>query len=252
MVTTSRPLTLVTGAARGIGAEIAVRLAADGHDLALTYRVRHDEAEQVAARCRTLGAEVDLFRLDLGDLDAVAALGPEVVLRCGRWDNLVNNAATIGRIGPFDEVPVSEVQRLLAINATAPFVLTQAAVRHFAHRHGGRGGAVVNVSSTAVDTGGAHTYVHYAMSKAALSCLTTGVAQEYAREGIRVNTVTPGTTVTEIHAEAGRPDAPAERAAGLPFGRAARAEEIAGAVAFLLSPGAGYVSNAEIRVAGAK
>ena len=129
----------------------------------------------------------------------------------------------------------------------APLVITRAAVEHF-RAHGG--GAIVNISSGAATTGAPHTYIPYAMSKAALNLLTVGAAKEFAAEGIRVNTVSPGTTFTEIHAAAGRPDAPQERAPGLPMGRAAYPEEIVGAVAYLLSDDASYTNGADIRITG--
>lgn len=251
MTDTGRPVVLITGGGRGIGAATALRLAEDGFDLALTYRERRDRAEQIADRARILGARVELFGVDLADSVAVTELGPAVALRCGRWDALVNNAAAIAKAGPFTEVPAEELQHLFQVNVVAPFLLTQAAVRHFSTETGGRGGSIVNISSTAVDTGGAHTYVHYAMTKAALATMTVGVAREYARAGIRVNTVSPGTTDTEIHAAAGRPGAATERAASIPMGRAGEPDEIAQAVAHLLSAGASYTSGADLRVAGA-
>lgn len=252
MTATARPVVLVTGGGRGIGAAIARHLAAAGFDLALTYRQRRDAAETVAEQTARSGARTVLLEVDLADPEAVSALPSRVLDRCGRWDALVNNAAAIARVGPFHQAPLDELQQLLQVNVIAPFLLTQAAVQHFSTEEGGRGGSIVNISSTATDTGGAHTYVHYAMTKAALTTMSLGVAQEYARAGIRVNTVTPGTTHTEIHVAAGRPDAPRERAAAIPMGRAGDPDEIAGAVAYLLSPGASYTSGAEIRVAGGK
>ena len=129
----------------------------------------------------------------------------------------------------------------------APLVITRAAIEVFV---AGGGGAIVNISSGAASTGAPHTYIPYAMSKAALNLLTVGTAKEFARQGVRVNTVSPGTTYTEIHAAAGRPNAPEERAPGLPMGRAAQPEEIAGAVAYLLSEDASYTNGAEIRITG--
>lgn len=252
MPSSARPVALVTGGGRGIGAAIARRLATDGFDLALTYRERRSSAEDVAQQCRVRGARTALFALDLADPAQVSALPAAVLQECGRWDALVNNAAAIARVGPFTDAPLAELQYLLQVNVVAPFLLTQAAVQHFSTDQGGEGGSIVNLSSTAVDTGGAHTYVHYAMTKAAIATLTTGVAQEYGRAGIRVNTVSPGTTHTEIHAAAGRPDAPQERAAAIPMGRAGHPDEIAAAVAHLLSPQASYTSNADLRVSGGR
>lgn len=242
-----RHATVITGGSRGIGAAVARRLARDGHDLALTYRERRADAEAVATECRQLGARVVLLEADLADLDRAAAIVPETVRELGRITGLVNNAGITGRIGPFLETGTTEDELVFRINVLAPLVITRAAITAFV---AAGGGAIVNISSGAASTGAPHTYVPYAMSKAALNLLTIGTAKEFARQGVRVNTVSPGTTYTEIHAAAGRPDAPAERAPGLPMGRAAQPEEIAGAVAYLLSDDASYTNGAEIKITG--
>jgi len=241
------PATLITGGSRGIGAAIARRLARDGHDLALTYRERRDEAERVAEECRALGSQVVLLQADLADLDRAEAVCDEASQGLGGLTGLVNNAGITGRIGPFLETTTQESEHVFRINVLAPLVITRAAIAQM-RVHGG--GSIVNISSGAATTGAAHTYIPYAMSKAALNLLTLGVAKEFAAEGIRVNTVSPGTTFTEIHAVAGRPNAPEERAPGLPMGRAAYPDEIAGAVAYLLSDDASYTNGADIRITG--
>ena len=247
MSSNERPATLITGASRGIGAAIALRLARDGHDLALTYRERRDEGEAVAAECRELGARVVLLQADLADLDRAETIVAEAAVGLGRLTGLVNNAGITGRIGPFLATTVAEYELVFRINVIAPLVITRTAIAEM-RAHGG--GAIVNISSGAATTGAANTYIPYAMSKAALNLLTVGAAKEFAAEGIRVNTVSPGTTFTEIHAAAGRPNAPLERAPGLPMGRAAYPEEIVGAVAYLLSDDASYTNGADIRITG--
>lgn len=247
MSSTESPATLVTGGSRGIGAAIALRLAAVGHDLALTYRERHDEAERVAAECRALGAEVVLLQADLADLDRAETIVADAVAGLGGLTGLVNNAGITGRIGSFLESTTAESEQVFRINVLAPLATTRAAIGYF-RGHGG--GSIVNISSGAATSGAPNTYIPYAMSKAALNLLTVGAAKEFATEGIRVNTVSPGTTLTEIHAAAGRPNAPAERASRLPMGRAALPEEIAGAVAYLLSDDASYTNGADIRITG--
>jgi NAD(P)-dependent dehydrogenase (short-subunit alcohol dehydrogenase family) len=244
---TERPATLITGGSRGIGAAIARRLARDGHDLALTYRERRDEAEAVAAECRGLGVRVVLLQADLADLDRAASIVGEAIAELGRLTGLVNNAGITGRIGQFLETSTAESELVFRINVLAPLAITRVAIAHL-REHGG--GSIVNISSGAATTGAPNTYIPYAMSKAALNLLTVGAAKEFAAQGVRVNTVSPGTTFTEIHAAAGRPNAPAERAPGLPMGRAAHPEEIAGAVAYLLSDDASYTNGADIRVTG--
>jgi NAD(P)-dependent dehydrogenase (short-subunit alcohol dehydrogenase family) len=246
----SRPVTIITGASRGIGAAIAERLAADGHDLVLTYRDRRDDADAVARRCAASGARVLLLQVDLADLEAASSVLPAAIDEFGRVTGLVNNAGITGRIGGFLDGAIDESERLFRVNVLAPIVLTRAAIAHMATDRGGAGGSVVNISSGAARSGAPNTYIPYAMSKAALNALTTGAAKEFGPVGVRVNTVSPGTTHTEIHAEAGRPNAPEERAPGIPMRRAGEPHEIAGAVAYLFSADASYTSGADIRVSG--
>jgi NAD(P)-dependent dehydrogenase (short-subunit alcohol dehydrogenase family) len=246
----SRPVTIITGASRGIGAAIAERLAADGHDLVLTYRDRRDDADAVARRCEASGSRVLVLQVDLADLEAAATVLPAAIAEFGTVTGLVNNAGITGRISGFLDGTIDESERLFRVNVLAPIVLTRAAIAHMATDRGGAGGSVVNISSGAARSGAPNTYIPYAMSKAALNALTTGAAKEFGPVGVRVNTVSPGTTRTEIHAEAGRPNAPEERAPGIPMRRPGEPHEIAGAVAYLFSPDATYTSGADIRVAG--
>lgn len=246
----ARPVTIITGASRGIGAAIAERLASDGHDLVITYRARREEAEAVARRCEAFGARVMLLQVDLADLEAAATVVPSSIAEFGRITGLVNNAGITGRIGGFLDASIDESERLFRVNVLAPIVLTRAAIAHMATDRGGAGGSIVNISSGAARSGAPDTYIPYAMSKAALNALTTGASKEFGPVGVRVNTVSPGTTRTEIHAEAGRPDAPDERAPRIPMRRPGEPHETAGAVAYLFSADASYTSGADIRVAG--
>jgi len=245
-----RPVTIVTGASRGIGAAIAERLAAEGHDLVITYRDRAADADAVARRCTASGSRVLVLQIDLADLDAAASVVPAAIDAFGRVTGLVNNAGITGRIGAFLDVALDEAEAVFRINVLAPLLITQAAIAHMSTDRGGSGGSIVNVSSGAAKSGAPNTYIPYAMSKAALNALTTGTSKEFGPVGVRVNTVSPGTTRTEIHASGGRPQAADERAPGIPMRRAGEPHEIAGAVAYLLSEDAGYTSGADIRVAG--
>lgn len=244
------PKTLITGGGRGIGAATARRLARAGHDLALTYRVREAEARTVADDCRSLGVEVTLIPADYADPARTAEVVPEAIAALGGLTGLVNNAGITGRIGAFLDVDPAEEEQVFRVNVLAPLILTRAAIAHMATSRGGSGGAIVNISSGAATSGAADTYIPYAMSKAALNLLTIGAAKEFARDGVRINTVSPGTTYTEIHADGGRPNAPEERASRMPMGRAAYPDEVAAAVAYLLSPDASYTNGADIRITG--
>ena len=249
-VANERPVTIVTGASRGIGAAVARRLAADGHDLFLTYRERAAEAERVAAECRELGARVELERIDLADLDRAEGLVGRAVAAMGTVTGLVNNAGITGRIGGFLDAPRDEIEAVFRLNTLSQILVTQAALAHMSTARGGRGGAIVNVSSSAASHGAGGVYIPYAMSKAATNALTLGASREFAAQGVRVNTVSPGTTDTEIHAAGGQPNAVTERAGRIPMGRAGRPEEVAAAVAYLMSAEASYTTGAEIKVTG--
>jgi NAD(P)-dependent dehydrogenase (short-subunit alcohol dehydrogenase family) len=246
----SRPVTIITGASRGIGAAIAERLAADGHDLALTYRVARDEAEAVAAACRALDARVLLIQADLADLDDAAGVVPAALAEYGRLTGLVNNAGVTMRIGDYLDIDITEVERMLRINVLAPIAIARAALEVMSSDRGGGGGTIVNISSGAATSGAPNTYVPYAMSKAAINAMTLGLAKEFGPQGVRVNTVSPGTTYTSIHADGGRPNAPEERAPGIPLRRAAHPHEVADAVAYFFAPGAAFTSGADLRVTG--
>lgn len=246
----SRPVTIVTGGSRGIGAAIAERLAADGHDLALTYRVARDEADRAAAACRALGARVLLIQANLADLDDAARVVPATLAEYGRVTGLVNNAGVIMQIGDYLDIDLAEVERMLRINVLAPISITRAALEVMSIERGGEGGSIVNISSGAATTGAPNTYVPYAMSKAAINAMTIGLSKEFGPQGVRVNTVSPGTTYTTIHADGGRPNAPEERSPGIPLRRAAHPHEVADAVAYFFGPGAAFTSGADLRVAG--
>jgi NAD(P)-dependent dehydrogenase (short-subunit alcohol dehydrogenase family) len=233
----TRKLTVVTGGGRGIGAAVCRRLAADGHDIVLGYRSAVARAHETAEAVRAAGARCAVVEMDTSSpadvdrlFDAAAELGPVT--------GLVNNAGITGPVGRLVEVPVDELARVFEVNVVGVLLCARRAVLDGAT-------AIVNVSSAAATLGSPGEYVHYAGSKAAVDAITIGLAKELAP--VRVNTVSPGTIWTEIHAD---PERPAKMAARIPLGRAGRPEEIAGAVAWLLSDDASFTSGATLRVAG--
>lgn len=236
-------ITVVTGGSRGIGAATCERLAADGHDIALSYRADAEAAEKVAAKVRAAGrrcvtvqgdtaSEDDVTRL----FDAAAELGPVT--------GLVNNAGITGPLGSLVDLDAAGMRRALDVNVLGVLLCCRRAARDMA----GRGGAIVNVSSAAATLGGAFEYVHYAASKGAVDSLTIGLSKELA-PGIRVNAVSPGVIWTEIHAD---PERPARIAKQVPLERAGDAPEVAAAIAWLLSPDASYTTGTNIKVSGGR
>jgi len=238
------PVTVVTGGSRGIGAATVRRLAAAGHDLVIGYRTDADAAETVRDDVEALGRRAVTVAVDTTDPDTVTALF-DAAAELGPVTGLVNNAGVTSRIGPFVDLTVDDLRRVVDVNLVGYVLCAQQAARRMS-----AGGAIVNVSSAAATLGSPGEYVHYAAVKAATDTLTVGLAKELGPRGIRVNGVAPGTVLTGIHALSGEPNRPARIAPAVPLRRAGRPEEIAGAVAWLLSDEASYTTGTVIRVAG--
>ena len=241
---------IVTGASRGIGAEIARGLAARGLAVVVNHRASPAEADAVVAAIRAGGGTAEACAADVADEAGVADLF-RAAAGLGRLSVLVNNAAWFGRVGRrVDETDRATVERTLQVNVLGPFLTCGAAVRAMSTRHGGEGGRIVNISSTAAERGSPNDWVDYAASKGALNVLTRGLALEVIREGVRVNAVAAGLTDTDSHARAGdaeRVDRLSER---VPMGRAATAAEIAGTVVWLALDAPDYMTGAILPVAG--
>jgi NAD(P)-dependent dehydrogenase (short-subunit alcohol dehydrogenase family) len=239
-------LTVITGGGRGIGAATAVRLAADGHDLVLSYLGDEEAAERTAARVRAHGRRCRVVRADVSDPDQVDALF-DAAAQEGRLTGVVNNAGSTLHVGDLADTPVHVVRRVVEVNLLGALLVARRAVRDLVE-----GGAIVNVSSAAATLGSPHEYVHYAAAKAGVDTLTTGLAQEAAARGIRVNGVAPGIVRTDIHAAAGDPGRLGRVAPKVPMGRVGEPEEVAEAIAWLLSDACPYATGATLRVAGGR
>lgn len=250
---------LVTGGSRGIGAATAVLAAARGWAVAINYRRDATAAQALVAHLRAAGAEVQAFGADVADDGQVGALFAAIDAHFGvdadgrsRLRGLVNNAGVVDVACRVDEMPIARVRRLFEVNVFGSFSCAREAVRRMSTRHGGAGGAIVNVSSVAARLGSAGLYVDYAATKGAIDTFTIGLAGETAAEGVRVNGVRPGIIDTEIHATSGMAERAREAAPKLPIQRAGTADEVAQTIVWLLSDEASYVTGALLDVAGGR
>ncbi|MEW6310380.1 SDR family oxidoreductase [Stutzerimonas balearica] len=243
---------LITGASRGIGAATAQLAARRGYAVCLNYRQRADTAEQLAQRIRQAGGRAITLAADVADEEQVAALFAAIDREFGRLDVLVNNAGMLERQMRLEEMNAARLQRVFATNVQGSFLCAREAIKRMSTAHGGRGGAIVNLSSVAARLGAPNEYIDYAAAKAAIDAMTIGLAKEVAAEGIRVNAVRPGVVYTEIHASGGEPDRVERVRASVPMARGGQPEEIAEAVLWLASDQASYTSGALLDVAGGR
>ncbi|GAB7064256.1 SDR family oxidoreductase [Streptomyces mexicanus] len=244
-----RLVTVVTGGSRGIGAAVCRRLAADGHDVVIGYVHDTKAAEAVADEVLDAGARSVVVRVDTSveaDVDRLFATAEE---RLGPVTGLVNNAGVTSPLGRLADTDTADLRRVVDVNLLGTLLCCRRAAQLMAPR---RNGVIVNVSSAAATLGSPGEYVHYAATKAAVDALTVGLAKELGPDGVRVNAVAPGLIDTEIHTASGDPDRARRGGSAVPLGRAGRAEEIASAVAWLMSPDASYTSGAVLRVAGGR
>ena len=245
----TRPLTVVTGGGRGIGAATAVHLARHGHDLVVGYLGDAASAQRVAATAHAAGVRAVAVPAEVADEDAVAELF-DAAAELGQVTGLVNNAGLTAHIGDLADTPVAVIRRVVEVNLVGALLCARRAAQVMSTSRGGPGGGIVNVSSAAATLGSPHEYVHYAAAKAGIDALTVGLGKELADQGIRVNAVAPGMVRTMIHADAGDPDRLQRVLPRIPMGRAGEPDEIAPAIAWLLGPESAYVTGAIIRVAG--
>ncbi|HEY2255926.1 MAG TPA: SDR family oxidoreductase [Variovorax sp.] len=243
---------LITGGSRGIGAATALLAARRGWTVAVNYASHSLAADEVVRRIRAEGGNAITVQADVGDETQVQAMFEKVDAKLGRLDGLVNNAGVVDVQARVDEMSVARLERMLRINVIGSFVCAREAVRRMSTRHGGSGGAIVNLSSAAARLGSPGQYVDYAASKGAIDTFTLGLAKELADEGIRVNAVRPGLIDTEIHASGGLPERAAQLAPTVPMKRTGSAEEVAAAIVWLLSGEASYTTGSLLDVTGGR
>lgn len=243
---------IVTGASRGIGAATASLAASHGYDVCVNYLRDAQAAERVVEAIRAAGRRAIAVQADVGDEADIERLFQTVDRDLGRLSVLVNNAAVVGlsrrRV---ETMRAAAVNALLAANVTGAIVCAREAVLRMSTKHGGPGGAIINVSSASARMGAPNLWVDYAASKGAMDTFTIGLSQEVAAEGIRVNAVRPGLIDTDIHVATGMPDRVSRAEKMIPMKRAGSAEEVAQTIVWLASPAASYVSGAILDVAGA-
>jgi NAD(P)-dependent dehydrogenase (short-subunit alcohol dehydrogenase family) len=249
----SNPAVLVvTGGSRGIGAATAKLAAVRGYAVCVNYRQGRDAAEQVVRDIANQGGRAVAMQADISSESAVVELFRRVDADLGRVSALVNNAAIIERQMRLEEMDAARIARVFAVNVTGAMLCAREAVRRMSTRHGGSGGAIVNVSSGASKAGSPEEYVDYAASKGAIDTFTIGLAKEVAQAGIRVNAVRPGFIYTEMHASGGEPGRVDRLKSLVPMQRGGQPEEIARAILWLLSDEASYATGAILDVAGGR
>jgi NAD(P)-dependent dehydrogenase (short-subunit alcohol dehydrogenase family) len=247
-----RPVLLITGAGRGIGAETAKLAAAQGYDVAVNYKTDAASAAAVVDAVKENGGKAVAIQADMAVEADIERMFRETDAALGRITHFVYNTGIPGRAGRLDSADPAMMREVINVNALGALLSLQHAIKRISKKHGGEGGAIVLLSSVAADIGGPNEYVWYAASKGAIESITYGLSKELAGDGIRVNCVSPGASETRVHADAGTPDKLARIAPMIPMGRAGKPEESAAAVMFLLSDAASYISGTVLRVAGGR
>jgi NAD(P)-dependent dehydrogenase (short-subunit alcohol dehydrogenase family) len=246
------PVLLVTGASRGIGAATALLAAKNGYAVAVNYTANASAAEDVVRRIVDAGSNAIAVKADVADEAEVMSMFERIDRELGRLTALVNNAGVVDVTARLDEMSTARLKRMFDINVIGSLVCAREAVRRMSTRHGGSGGAIVNVSSAAARLGAPGQYLDYAAAKGAIDAFTLGLAKEVAAEGIRVNAVRPGLIETDIHASGGIPDRVRQLAHQVPMQRGGTADEVAQAIVWLLSPQASYTTMSLIDVSGGR
>jgi NAD(P)-dependent dehydrogenase (short-subunit alcohol dehydrogenase family) len=246
-VAAEKKVLLVTGGGRGIGAATALLAAERGYAVCVNYL--RDEKSAVSLAKKINGIAI---QADVSSEVEVTRMFDEVDRKLGKLIALVNNAGIVDRATRVEAMTAARITRMFAVNVTSAFLCAREAVKRMSTRHGGKGGAIVNLSSIAAKLGGPGEYVDYAAAKGAIDTFTIGLAKEVGGEGIRVNGVRPGIIRTEIHESSGDPARVDRIGNAAPMGRAGDPEEVARAILWLLSDEASYLSGALVDVAGGR
>lgn len=240
---------IVTGAGRGIGAETAKLLASQGYAVCVNYLKNQRRANQVVEEIEQSGGIAFAYQADVSQEEQVQAMFRAVTEHFGEVTYLVNNAGILFTQSTLNEISVERFKNVLDSNVISCFVCCKTFINQLSEHSQG---AIVNVSSAASRSGAPFEYVDYAASKGAMDSLTKGLSLELAARGIRVNGVRPGCIYTEMHADGGEPDRVDRLASQLPMQRGGTAQEVAEAIAWLLSDSASYVTGSFIELAGGR
>ena len=243
---------LVTGGSRGIGAATTLLAARQGWAVAVNYTANSLAADEVVRAIRAGGGMAITVQADVADEAQVLKMFEKVDAKLGRVAGLVNNAGVVDVTARLDQMSVARWRRMFDINVIGSMLCAREAVRRMSTRHGGEGGAIVNVSSAASRLGSPGQYVDYAAAKCAIDAFTIGLAKEVAAEGVRVNAVRPGLIETEIHASGGLPNRVNDLKHLVPMQRGGTAHEVAQAIVWLLSDAASYTTMSLLDVSGGR
>jgi NAD(P)-dependent dehydrogenase (short-subunit alcohol dehydrogenase family) len=243
---------LVTGGSRGIGAAVSRLAGKAGYRVAVNFAADAEAAQAVVDGITSAGGEGFAVKADVRNEAEIVAMFEAIDKRYGPLDALVNNAGVVDSKARLDEMNAARMERMFAINVIGSMICAREAVKRMSTRHGGEGGAIVNVSSAVSKHGSPAEYVDYAASKGAIDTFTIGLAREVATEGVRVNAVRPGIIDTEIHASGGQPGRAQASRHIIPMQREGQAEEVANAILWLLSDEASYTTGALLDVSGGR
>ena len=247
-----RPVLLITGAGRGIGAATAQLAAARGFDVAVNYKSNPDAAAKVVGAVQAAGAKAIAVQADMAREADIGRMFKTVDEKLGPLTHFIYNCGITGQASRLDAADPAMMREVVEINVLGALIAVRHAITRMSTKHGGPGGAMVLISSRASTLGAPNEYVWYAATKGAIDALTVGLSLELTQDGIRVNGVSPGMIATDIHADGGQPDRLERLGPRTPMGRPGRPEEVAEAIVFLLSDAASYINGTILRVSGGR
>lgn len=244
----SRPVLLVAGGSRGIGASAATLAGQRGYDVAVNYHANSNAVAKVVQAVKADGGKAVALQGDMGIEADIERVFEETTRQLGPITHFVHSSGIIGDASRLDTVTADTMRRVLDVDTLGALLCLRACIRRMSTKNGGKGGSVVMISSMAATIGGGGECVWYAAAKGAVDSMVIGASREVAKEGIRINAISPGLIDTDI-----QPPGRVERLLPmLPMGRAGSADEVGEAILFLLSDAASYINGANLRVSGAR